>query len=132
MADLIMSAQTTIEEAFALTEQCFEELSQALVSGEPTTLAESSAKLQRAALQLSLLLGRLAVADPRAQVFKARLKKLASGLNVRRESLIRRTVLVDRALNALVPATVRTTYGASAKTYAAVGKQTGAFKFLAA
>jgi hypothetical protein len=127
-----MNMQATIEDAFTLAEKSFHELSQALVSGEPATLTESSAKLQRAALQLSLLLGKLSPQDPCAQVFKGRLKQLASGLNVRRESLIRRTVLVDRALNALVPSTVRTTYGANTKTYAGVGKQTGAFKFLAA
>jgi uncharacterized coiled-coil protein SlyX len=127
-----MNTLTNIEETFALAEQCFEELSQALLSGEPAALAESSTKLQRAALELSVLVNRMPPKDPLAQAFKARLKKLATGLNVRRESLIRRTVLVDRALNALVPATVKSTYGTSGKTYAAVGKQTGAFKFLAA
>lgn len=127
-----MNTHLQLENAFALAEQCFVELSQALVSGEPATLAESSAKLQRAALELSALLIKISPTDPLAQAFKARLKKLAMGLNVRRESLIRRTVLVDRALNALVPATVKSTYGTSQKTYAAVGKQTGAFKFLTA
>jgi len=127
-----MNTHLNLEKAFALAEQCFEELSQALVIGEPAELAESSAKLQRAALELSILVNRIPPNDPLSQTFKARLKQLAQGLNVRRESLIRRTVLVDRALNALVPATVKSTYGASGKTYAAVGKQTGAFKVLAA
>ena len=127
-----MNTPETIEAAFSAAELCFDALSQALVSGEPVQLSECSAKLQRAALHLSLLLGRLAVTDPRTPFFKARLTQLASGLNVRRESLIRRTVLVDRALNALVPSTVKTTYGASPKAYAAVGKQTGAFTFLIA
>jgi hypothetical protein len=129
---LMMKKHLIIETAFELTEQCFDELSLALLSGEPVTLAESSEKLQRAAFELSLHLSRLAVADPNAKVFKERLRLLASGLSSRRESLIRRTVLIDRALNALVPATVRNTYGAKTKTYAAVGTQTGSFKFLAA
>ena len=127
-----MNKHLDLENAFALAEQCFEELSESLVIGEPAVLAESSAKLQRAALELSVLVRRIPPKDPLAQAFKARLKQLALGLSVRRESLIRRTVLVDRALNALVPATVKSTYGASGKTYAAVGKQTGAFKVLAA
>ena len=127
-----MNTVLKLEEAFAHAEHCFDELSQALMSGEPTVLAESSAKLQRAALELSLLMRRLSPTDPHVAAFKLRLKQLATGLNVRRESLIRRTVLVDRALNTLVPATVKSTYGASGKTYAAVGKQTGAFKYLAA
>lgn len=127
-----MDTVLKLEEAFAQAEQCFGELSQALVSGEPAALAESSTKLQRAALELSVLLRRLPPADPHVAAFKLRLKQLAAGLNVRRESLIRRTVLVDRALNTLVPATIQSTYGASGKTYAAVGKQTGAFKYLAA
>jgi hypothetical protein len=127
-----MTKLLNIEAAFELTEQCFDELSQALLSGEPVTLAESSEKLQRAAFELSSHFGRLSAGDPCAKVFKERLRLLASGLSSRRESLIRRTVLVDRALNALVPSTVRNTYGAKAKTYATVGTQTGSFKFLAA
>lgn len=124
--------QINIEEAFTLAEKHFAELSQALMSGEPVALSESSAKLQRSALDLSVLMRRLAPSDPRLQVFEARLRQLAVGLTVRRESLIRRTVLVDRALHTLVPATAKSTYGVSTKTYAAVGRQTGAFKFLAA
>jgi hypothetical protein len=121
-----------IDEAFLLAEQCFADLSQALVSGEPEALAASSAKLQRAALELSTLVSRLSPQDTGVPAFKTRLKQLANGLSIRRESLIRRTVLVDRALNALVPSTVKSTYGAVGKTYAAVAPQTGAFKCLAA
>jgi hypothetical protein len=127
-----MNIVLKLEDSFAQAEQSFAELSQALVSGEPVALAQSSARLQRAALEFSLLLGRLPPEDSHGAAFKLRMKKLAAGLSVRRESLIRRTVLVDRALNTLVPATVKSTYGAGGKTYAAVGKQTGAFKYLAA
>lgn len=124
--------QLNIEDALTLAEKHFAELSQALMSGEPVALSESSAKLQSAALDLSALMRRLTPSDPRLEGFETRLRQLAVALTVRRESLIRRTVLVDRALHTLVPAAAKSTYGVSTKTYAAVGRQTGAFKFLAA
>lgn len=122
----------TIEKAVALAEQCFDELSSALVSGEPEALAASSANMQRAAMNLAALVNRILPQDPQTQALKSRLDQLSNSLGIRRESLIRRTVLVDRALNALVPATVKSTYGPSHKAYSAVGPQTGAFKYLAA
>ena len=122
----------TIEKAFALAEQCFDELSSALVSGEPEALAASSANMQRAAMNFAALVNRTLPQDPQTQALKSRLDQLSNSLGIRRESLIRRTVLVDRALNALVPATVKSTYGPSNKAYSAVGPQTGAFKYLAA
>jgi hypothetical protein len=127
-----MTIQVNLEQAFAAAERCFGELSQALVSGEPALLALSSENFHRSALELSVLLTALSPGTQLPKAYKSRLKQLAVGLGERRESLIRRTVLVNRALNTLVPATVKSTYGLGGKTYAAVGKQTGAFKYLAA
>jgi len=127
-----MSIYLNIEEAFLQAEHCFQEVSTALVSGAPEALLTSSAKLQHAAFELSYLLKQAPQNHPHTHVYKSRLKALTTSLGDRKESLVRRKVLVDRALNALVPSTVKSTYGQSPNAYGAVGRQTGAFKTLSA
>ena len=127
-----MHMHLKIEEAFLQTELCFQEVSSALVSGAPEALLASSAKLQCAAIELSDLLKQAPKNHTHTQAYQSRLNALATSLGGRKESLVRRKVLVDRALNALVPSTVKSTYGQSPNAYGAVGRQTGAFKTLSA
>lgn len=127
-----MKINTPVEQALDLVEQCFEALSSVLIAGESDALVASSEKLQQAAVYLASLVNRASSKDPQTQVLKLRLVQLSKSLGVRRESLIKRSVLVDRALNALVPATVKSTYGKSPKAYGSLGPQTGAFKHLEA
>jgi hypothetical protein len=127
-----MHFQVKVEAVFTRVEHCFHALSEALVKGEPEALALISSSLHSSALELAALLKQAEPMDPQILEFKKRLVVLVSALGTRRESLIRRTVLVERALNALVPATVKSTYGQSPKSYGAVGAQTGAFKYLSA
>lgn len=121
-----------IEKALTDVELFFNDVSAALVSGEPQALATASAALRQAAIDFSALLQGLTPIDLKNQDLTLRLKKLADGMATRRESLIRRTVLVERALNAIVPATHSATYAQAAGPYGTAGKQTGAFKYLAA
>jgi hypothetical protein len=127
-----MTSLVSVEAALARAEQCFKALSLALVSGEPEALALSGVNLHGAALVLSTLLKQASPNDLQTLEYKKRLAELVAALGSRRESLIRRTVLVDRALNALVPSTMKSTYGKSPKAYSSVGPQTGAFKYLSA
>lgn len=64
---------------------------------------------------------------------RQRLRKIAALLATQRESLLRRTVLVERAL-ACMPATQSNTYalGVGRATYGAPGRQSGEFKMTAA
>jgi hypothetical protein len=121
-----------IEIALTEVEFHFNAVSCALVSGEPIALAAASAALRQAAMDFSVFLQRQAPTDLKNQNLKSRLKRLAEGMATQRESLIRRTVLVERGLNAIVPATLAPTYAQVAGPYGSLGKQTGAFKFLAA
>ncbi len=122
-----------IEKELAEVELCLNEVSAALVSGEPTALAAASASLRQAALDFSGVLQRAASDDLQDNTLKLRLKKIADGMVLQRQSLIRRTVLVEMALNAVVPATGdATTYAKTTGPYGSAGKQTGAFKYLAA
>lgn len=121
-----------IEEGLRGVEGRFNDLSAALLRGEPLALCAASEALRQGALDFSELLQRLTPAELTNRDLKLRLKILSDGMAVRRESLIRRTVLVERALNAIVPATVSATYSRVAGPYGNPGKQTGAFKVLAA
>jgi hypothetical protein len=102
------------------------------VSGEPVALEAASGTLRQAAIEFSALLQRLAPADLKNPDLKLRLKKIAEGMATQRTGLIRRTALVEMALNAVVPASLNATYAQAAGPYGSAGKPTGAFKYLAA
>jgi hypothetical protein len=121
-----------IEKALTEVELYFNDVSVALVSGEPLPLTTASAALRQASIDFSALLQDLAPIDLKNQNLKLRLKRLADGMAAQRVSLIRRTVLVERGLNAIVPATRDATYAQATGPYGSPGKQTGAFKYLTA
>lgn len=123
---------TLLEDALLNVEQRLNAVSAALVSGEAVALETSSAALRQAAIDFSVVIKGLSAKDLDDERFKLRLKKIASGIASQRESLIRRTVLVDMALNTVVPATQGATYAQVAGPYGSAGKQSGAFKYLAA
>jgi hypothetical protein len=105
----------------------------AVVNGDPVSLESASLALRQAAVDFSGLLQEFAP-DVRAdRELKRRLKKVATGLSIHREGLIRRTVAVERSLHAMVPATRKSTYTqAMTGSYAGTARQTGAFKLLSA
>lgn len=123
---------TLLEDALLNVEQRLNAVSAVLMSGEAVALETSSAALRQAAIDFSVVIKGLSAKDLDDERFKFRLKKIASGIASQRESLIRRTVLVDMALNTVVPATQSTTYAQVASPYGSAGKQSGAFKYLAA
>ena len=121
-----------LENALSAAELKFNEVSQALVSGEPLALAAASAALRQAGLDLSALLPGLPAIERHHPTLTSRLTRLSTGMADQRESLIRRAVLTERALNAIVPATRSATYASAAGPYGSLARQTGAFKVLAA
>jgi hypothetical protein len=121
-----------IEKPLVQIEVQFNAVAAAVNSGDPVALETLSTALRKAAADLFSLL-EAAPADSRSlKELKTRLKKISSGLGIQRESMIRRTVVVERALHAMVPATRQSTYTQSAGPYAGPGRQSGAFKLLAA
>lgn len=126
----MISAQ--VEQALTTVESYLEAVSATLLSGEAQALADASASLRQVAIDFSQFLDGLSAAERADVQLKQRLRKITLEMAARRESLIRRSVLVERALNAIVPATRGTTYATAATPYASVGRQTGAFKYLAA
>jgi hypothetical protein len=127
-----MKFSIPVETAFTEFEAHFEEVSQALISGEPMALTQASAQLRQSAVQFSGVVKQLSPAELAHPLLRSRLKLLAAGLASRRESLIRRTAQVERALASIVPSTCNTTYSQGSRPYAGTVRQTGAFKVLAA
>jgi len=121
-----------IQTALTVVERHCSDLSAALVSGEPLELASASAALRQGVSDFSDLVGRLTTSEFKNRDLKARLKTLAATMIAQKEGLIRRSVLVDLALNAIVPATRSTTYAQVTGPYGSPGKQSGAFNFLIA
>jgi hypothetical protein len=127
-----MKLSTHLEDALAHVEHQFNCVSDALVSGEPLALEAASIALRQAAMDFSVLMQRLTPADLKNKDLKTRLKKIVDGMAIRRESLIRRTAMVERALSAVVPASGNNTYSPNSSPYGSAGKQSGAFKYLSA
>lgn len=110
-----------------------EALAAAIDGGEPVALEAASSALRQASVDFSGLLQGLPAEALSGAAFKARVKKIADGMAIQRESLIRRTVFVERAVHAMVPAARGATYAPlSGAAYGGATKQTGAFKVLAA
>ena len=101
-----------IEKPLSQIEMQCESVAAAVATGEPQMLETASNALQQAALGFASLMERLGGARQAGPELQARLKKLAVQLNIQRENLIRRSVVVERALHAMVPATRKSTYAA--------------------
>lgn len=121
-----------LEKSLSEVEVHFNDVSAALVSGEPVALTVASAALRQAALDFSALLQRLTPADVKHKALKPRLTQISNGMALQRESLLRRTALVEMALNTVMPSAPKATYAQTGGPYASVGRQSGAFKYLAA
>ena len=109
-------------------EKQFKDLSAALVSGEPVALESASAAMRQAGIDLSTLIPRLIPAERKNPHLTLRLKALADGLGERRASLLRRTALVERELNTILPTTQGGTYTNSVGVYGSSAKSSGALK----
>ena len=121
-----------IEKLLSRIERQCDAVSFAVSNGNPESLESASIALRQAAVDFSNLLEGLADDVQTDKELKARLKKLSKGLAIQRESLIRRTVVVERALHAMVPATRESTYAQNSGPYAGAGRKGGVFKLCAA
>ena len=127
-----MMITTRIEAALVDVERQFSDVADALVSGDPLSLQAASNSLRHAAVDFAGLVQGLTSSDLKDPALQSRVQKLADGMTNHREGLIRRSGMVERRLNALVPATQNNTYTQAGRGYGSSGKQTGAFKVLTA
>lgn len=123
---------TDIEQPLAHIELQCDAMSAAVESGEPTALEAASNALRQASVDFSRLLETFPQAVLSDKELSSRVKKVAALMAIQRENLIRRTVSVERALHAMVPATRESTYSSASSLYGGATKQSGAFKGLSA
>ncbi|MBP8286682.1 MAG: hypothetical protein KAX57_07555 [Rhodoferax sp.] len=124
-----MNAQPT-SSILDQVETHLEQFSAALTSNDIGGLSLATAGLQTLVPGLSQVMRQPASwrADP---AVANRLRKITTALAANRESLLRRSVLAERALATLIPSTRSDTYSAGAgarRTYAGFGRQSGEFK----
>lgn len=123
---------TDIEQPLAHIELQCDAMSAAVESGEPAALEAASNALRQASVDFSRLLETFPQAVLSDKELTSRVKKVAALMAIQRENLIRRTVSVERALHAMVPATRESTYSSASSLYGGATKQSGAFKGLSA
>ncbi|MDP2367539.1 hypothetical protein [Rhodoferax sp.] len=121
-----------LESALRQIEQRSGAVSAKLITGEPQALADAASALQQIAVEFFQIAPSLTLSTTASAALKARLQRIAAGMAMQRENLIRRQVVVQRALDAILPAAQGSAYAKTTSPYSSVGKQTGAFKVLAA
>lgn len=114
-----------LEKSLSLIELQCQAVAAAVASGEPQALETASNALKQAAVDFAQLMQQLGGAQQAGAEPRARLKKLAVQLNIQRENLLRRAVVVERAVQTMVPA------AASHLTYGQHGRA-GGYKAFAA
>ena len=112
-------------------------LSEALVRNNTHDLMTAAAELHAMSVVFSKVLQQAAAVIRQSPPAQLRIKKIAANLGSVRQGLIRHSVMVDRALAALVPATQSNTYAPSngaygRSPYGSAGRQSGEFKAFSA
>jgi hypothetical protein len=117
-----------------LVERQFNEVSLALADGSPLATEAASERLQKIAVEL---VQRLDAAGPLGRsaaprALQLRVKALAEGMGALRMALRRRSALVERSLQVVVPTVGISTYGGDSGRYTVAPRQTGTVRGLAA
>ncbi len=114
-----------LDAVLSAAESRFAEISAALLESNPEALNAAAAALREVAMQLAQCLQRLSPAERQSPELVRRLEALSQGLQQRREALARQSVLVERTLHLIVPATQEQTYGKAATPYGSSGRPSG-------
>lgn len=107
-------------------------MGEALVSGGPTLVGSVGATFQQLAVEFIQVVDEVGRTQLASHDRVQKIKALANGLAGLRESLLRRSAYVDRALEILVPATQQKTTYAGSGTYGKTVRNSGAFTSLSA
>ena len=120
-----------LEKSLTSIESLIQQISETLTVGDPVALTTASTHLRQAAIELSNMLPRIDSMTLKNASLKLRLTQISINLASRRQSMLRQSGLVERALNTLVPASQTATYSKTAGLYGAPGKSSGTFNFIA-
>jgi hypothetical protein len=122
----------SLEKQLDLLEQQFNEVSSALIDGDPVLVESSSVALQQLAVDFLLIADELGRGSLAPAHLALRVKALSVGMPTLHANLLRRSFYVDRALQLVVPATQTTTYSGTTSPYGSGARQSGQFKVLSA
>lgn len=100
-----------------LEAQC-QSVTAAVATGDPVVVEQASSQLRQAAQDFSVLMGQLSPEAGGGRALRLRLQKLAAQLGGEREQLLRRSALVDRHLETLLPSTRKNTYAPAGRASA--------------
>lgn len=111
-------------QALAALETELQAITDALSDSDSHKLLNVSESLRQGALALKEIVRQLTPAVQADPQLRRRLLLLANGMALCRENLARRTVLVERRLQTIVPSAAGAdSYGKSASPYARLGRQ---------
>ncbi|MEK9803985.1 MAG: hypothetical protein VW475_11335 [Curvibacter sp.] len=99
-----------LEKPLATIELQCQAVAAAVASGEPQELEAASLALRQAALDFSAFMEHSNAAAQAGPQLRARLKKIATQIGTQRENLLRRSAVIERSLQTLIPSTRKTTY----------------------
>lgn len=127
---------SALEQQLDHIEQQFDVVAAALVGTDPVEVQLSSAALQQLAVDFKQTVDELRRRGAAPAHLAKRLKVLADSMPALRSSLVRRTAYVEQALQLVIPATEKTTYGpTSGPTSGPYGngvRQSGTFRAFSA
>ncbi len=106
-----------LQSALSAAERSCGALASALLDGEPSLITAASTALRQTAGALSDQLQRSAPIERQDKNLQWHLKKISAALASQRGNLLRRSATVELALNTLLPATRRSTYGQLAPVF---------------
>jgi hypothetical protein len=128
-----MMSITNAQQQLGLLESQLKAVSGALLGADSKDVHSSSATLQKLAVDLLQLRNQGGLNGVDATHVALRLQALAQGMAIVRETLLRRSAYVDRALAVLVPQTqAQATYSDSSTPYGTAVRASGQFKGFAA
>ena len=115
-------------------EACQHAVGEALVDGQPGALEAAAAQLQAAIAALTQAVESVKRDGPLTPALRQRLVEMSQRLAAHREACLRRGALVERSLQAVMPAAPSgPVYGAGSNNhYSRASRQSGAFKVLSA
>jgi hypothetical protein len=125
----------SVDSQLSLIEAQLAFLREASLAGDPMQLPPALAELQPMVMDLSQTLHTENSFATHSVLVRERLKKSFALVSSLREGLIRQSMVVDRALSALVPATQAITYGNARSAlrhqpYGTAVRQSGEFKMV--
>jgi hypothetical protein len=122
----------SLEQQLDLLERKFNEVSSALVDGNPEIVQSTCAGLQQLAVDFVQIAEDVGRTQLSSSALALRIQALSQGLPALRAALSRRTIYVEQALQLVVPATQKSTYAKSEGRFGAGFRQSGQLKVLSA